>query len=337
MSLPLLDPGGVWLTTYFIGLSLIIVLVGRRLVGRLLPVSAQAFWVYVLLQALFIVEYPRAHFGPYTPSFQSTAAQAFIEALFIPIAAIIFNRAIGYLIPVVAVTTSLFVWLDYPGLMHAPSFNMALAAMCVPAIRSRSIKYFVIATALSHHGSTALAILLAQFVVTVMQSRISRWYFLLAIAACVVSAFVFQNQPWFNSGERIQKWIEYMQFWAGSWKRIVFGSGPGSFVWYSIMTHKYQTGVYLQMHSEFLQVLWESGLIGFGLMTATAVSAVKRVWKDPVLLQGILGCMAFALTYEPWRYFSTALLTAWFFANVLVVEHVDVEFACFARTIKSDH
>lgn len=337
--LPLVDINGIWHIAYFIGIGAMLPVCLHYLIGVRLPLIAQALWYYILLQALFFIEWPTAHFGPYTSNFQSTAAQAFAELIFIPIGAILLHRYIKKLITPIAVFSSLCVWFQWPGFMHAPSFNMALAAMCLPAIYFQEIQVFIVLTALTHHGSTALLIFLAQVLVFFFtREKKTRKKFLPFIAGGFIgeifSAYHFQNQPLFNSGERIHKWVEFFQFWIADWRRIIFGVGPGSFVWYSIMSHPYQTGFFMQMYSDWFQVLWENGIVGFGLEVAVAVEAVKRARKNPRLLQGLFGCMVFGLTYGPLRYFPTALLTAWFFSQALVIENVDVEFAGFIRPVK---
>lgn len=139
-----------------------------------------------------------------------------------------------------------------------------------------------------------------------------------------------------NSGERISHWVQAMQFWLQDWHRIIYGVGPGSYVWYSIMEHPAQTGVYLQLHNDWLQVLWENGVIGFGLMAWVAAIAVRRSWGHLSVLQGVVGSMVFAFTYQPLRYFPSALLTAYFFAQALIVKDSHVEFAGLVWPVKSD-
>lgn len=337
-TLPLLDIGGIWHITYFVCLSLIGIIFTFG-IGQALPLAAKLLWSYFLIWCLFIVEYPSVHFGTYTHSFQATAGQVLAEGILIPFAVITCSSFIEKAIPYFALFATACVWSKSPGLMHAPSFNMALAAMCIPITGFSYLSFFIVFTALTHHGSTALMIMGAQALGLVLKRKLDwRW---LVIAACImfISALILQSQPMFNSSERLAHWIEYTRFWSTDTRRIILGMGPGSFVWYSVMTHKYQTGFFLQMHNDYLEVLWALGCVGGSLAGLMIVDAVKRAWKktDLVSLPGVLGCLAFMLTYEPIEYFPTALLTAFFFARALIVHDVDVEFTSFGWPIKSNN
>lgn len=338
--LPFIDPGGIWHITYCIGLMLIVPFYVFNGPVRGLPLSAKLLFTYLLFWCLFILEYPAIHFGPFTPNFQSTAAQVFAESLLILYAVGALSKWIAYLIPVLALFASMCVWLGLPGLMHAPSFNAALAAACIPAIASPYLIGFIILTALAHHGSTALLILGAQLLALILKKRVKWEWLLWAGIAGIVSATLWQNQPHFNSGERLEKYAEYLHFWARDWKSVVFGMGPGSFVWYPIMrnlNNPEPTRIFLQMHSDYLEVLWALGLVGEVLAVAVCARAVKKAWGMSVeALAGVLGCLAFMLTYEPLEYFPSALLTAWFFARVLIIENVDLKFAGLVWPVKSN-
>lgn len=331
--LPLLDFHGVWHITYFVGLAWIIpVLVFRFSI----PFSLKLLWSWLLIWCLFLLEWPSAHFGVYTSNFQATAGQVFVEAFLIPLIAINFYKAIEKLIPFLAMFLVACVWFNWPGLMHAPSFSMALAAACIPAIPLTKkwiwFSFFIVFTALTHHGSTALVIIGAQLFAFVSKNRIKKHWLLLGIIIAVASAFFFQ--PSHNSGtERLHNWVEYFTFWAKDWKHIIFGMGPGSFVWYSVLTYPYQTGMYLQIHNDYLEVLWALGLVGFTFLVGAVYEVVKRAWNQNILsLAGILGSMAFMLTYEPLEYFPSALLIAFYLARVLIVENIHVKFTSFTRT-----
>lgn len=317
--LPLIDLGGTWHLTYFAGLSFVIVAYVFRVFGKLSPLSVKLLLSWVLLWCVYLLEYPSAHFGVYTHDFQVTAAQVFIEVFCIPITVFLYAGAVTSLMPLLAAFQALCVWFSWPGLMRAPSFNMALACMCLPGVASPILTGFIVLTALTHHGSTALLIVAAQVFAGVVKGKFKKAVLFAALPVMALSAFLLQKQPMFNSGERVEKWIQFMTFWAQDWHRIIFGAGPGSFVWYSIMTHPYQTGLYLQLHCDYLEIVWALGLVGAVLAGWVIVDAAKRAWGLHVnVLQGLFGTLAFMLTYQPLEYYPSALLTAYFFSLCLV-------------------
>ena len=342
--LPQLDVNGIWHIAYCLGLAFFV------------PVSTSYLWKstgslkpamllnYLLFQCVWFLEWPSIHFGPYTHDFQSTTGQVFAELSLITFGVYYLrNNRVQKVFPAFAVFCTICVWFNWTGFMHAPSFNMAMAAACIPLIASPWVFGFIVLTALTHHGSTALVIIAAQLLASMpklkKKSILGISAFAIGCAAILMTtALIFKTHPTATALERLGKWGEYLAFWREDWKRVVFGVGPGSFVWYSIITHPYQTGLYLQMHNDWLQVLWENGLIGFGLMVGVIRLAIKRVWRtDLVALQGLFGCMAFGLTYNPLRYFPSALLIAYFLSRALIVEGVQFNFARFGRAVKSHH
>lgn len=326
--LPLVDIRGIWHLTYVLGLSGLLVFTACRQELKNVPPIARVFWLYFSILCIVTLEFPNTYFGPYTPYVQSTAGQAFAEVTLICSAAYALRRWIAVVMPFVALFSAVCVWFNWSGFFHAPSFNMAFAATCLPliVIDPNKVSFakvaawvFICGTALTHHGTTALLILVSHHVVAAFKDK---KYYSLGVMAFLawISAKVFHG-PFDSGHERLVKWGEYMTPWSQeSWDKIVFGIGPGSFMWYSILKNKYQTGIYLQMHNEFLQILWENGVVGFGLALAVCYKAIRRVREDAVLLQGVAGCIVFSLTYCPLRYFPSALLIAYFFTLALIPE-----------------
>lgn len=327
--LPFIDLGGTWHITLAVGLMLVCGGFIHTFWGGTKSIWGQFLLFYVMIQCIYLIEYPKAHFGIYTPSFQGTAAQALIEVILIPFTALYFHDAIKKLIPFLALFATVCVWLEWPGLLHAGSFNMALAAFCIPMIPEALESLGVVAiaspiligliglTAITHHGSTALFIIGAQLFILVIKKKLDWRWFLYAGLAGILLAVLLKTHPFSTSQERVDHWIEYLKFWRQNWTRMIFGSGPGSFIWYSIMNHPYQTGFFLQMHNEFLQILWESGVVGFGIAVGFCCETVKRAWNQEIVsLLGVVSALVFALTYEPLRFYPTALLTAFYFVRI---------------------
>lgn len=312
--LPQIDLGGSWHIAIFAGLSIAVLRWLSRHTNHAVPLSVKILWGYVLISALFILEFPALHFGPFTINYKETAGEVFAEAIFTPFAAIMMSDWIEKALPFAALFACACTWFNYPGILHAPSFNSAFAALCVPFIPPWA-GIAVILTIVLHHGSTAALMLAAMLIVTIGKRRRFSYklsYFLLSLFA---ASIYINSGKLFDGGERLAHYAEYMKFWAKEPRWIALGVGPGSFVWTSPMIDQFKAPIFLQMHSDWLQILWELGAVGLVLAGWVFTDAVKRSRNDLNTLAGVIGCGVFALTYHPLRFFPTALLTAWIFAR----------------------
>ena len=312
-ALPLIDLGGVWMTTFFIAISLTIVFASAQW-DHLLPRSVMFLALYVAIEALFVLEWPAMHFGPYTPNYQATAGQVLVELFFVPIGAWLFRDQIEKYLAYPALFACLCTWMGRPGLLNAPSFNSAFAAAALPFIPWQAA-LIVIVTVVSHHGSTALMILGAQMFALAIRNNDRFSWVTFSMVSVVAAFFAYRHSGvMFDGGERLEKYCEFFRFWAKEPRWIIAGVGPGSFIWTSLMIDNFKPHhLFMQMHSDWLQILWEEGLAGLGLTLWVVIAAVKRAWNDTNCLAGIFGIVAFALTYHPIRFYPTALLTAFIF------------------------
>lgn len=303
-----LDIGGIWHIGEFVGLSFCIlafVFSFRKSLGLL----GTTLWAYILVSALYIIEYPALPYGLYNTAYQVTAAQVFIEALVIPIGVMLTLNRVWKLIPIVVAIEIICVWIFNKGLMTWSSFDTAFIAMCFPFV-SPWLKVASLLTIATHHGSTALLILAAQFLGYSIHNKNLRKYWLLLIPVGFYLAHKHQLNPWFDSGERLRTYKRFMQFWWNQNLRMkLMGIGPGSFVWTSLMIDKYEPPLYLQLHSDWLQTIWELGIIGGGLVLGFFIRLIHKAWEKPQLLAAILGVGAFCVTYHPWRMFPSALIS----------------------------
>lgn len=111
-----------------------------------------------------------------------------------------------------------------------------------------------------------------------------------------------------GKAERLEHWRRYMAFWGANPRDIILGFGTGSFMWLSLLVDKFTPPMFLHMHSDWLQILFEQGVVGLALCLGVVVSAAYRVWSSPKLLAGVLGVCAFGLTYHPLRFAPSALV-----------------------------
>lgn len=314
-QLPLIDLGGIWHIAIFAGIACAVVK-WTSIWREFIPLSARLLCCYVLLQALFILEWPAMHFGPYTPEYQATAGQVFVEVLFIPYMAMAFFRYTTRVIPYLAAFACLCTWMNWGGLLHAPSFNSAFAAAAIPFLNPWLV-VGVFVTVMFHHGSTAVMIIWAQLLARVIRHRTAEGWMVFMVGTIGMYVIASEHSGLLFDGlERISKWNQFMCFWVREWRWILVGVGPGSFIWTSLMLDNFKPhSLFMQMHSDWLQILWELGVVGLGLSIWVFVDAVKRAWGSTDELAALFGVAAFGLTYYPLRFMTPALLTAYIFVR----------------------
>lgn len=303
-----LDIGGVWHMTYFFGLALILVNWIAVFFRRLLNLPEKLLLAYTLLYALFISEFPKLHFGLYNTAFQATAGQVFAEIILVVIGAMSLQKWARKILPFVVLFSLACVWLPFNGLMIAPSFNSAFAALAMP-LSPWWVIALTLLTIVTHHGSTAVLIAAAQFLALAIKFRKLRKWGLAALGILGAAAY-FNSGHMFDGWDRLNRYQQFFNLWRQDWRNIIFGVGPGTFAWSSLEADKYAGDPFLQLHSDWLGFGWDFGLIGLGLAGAVFITAVRNAWEKPWLLSALFGCGAFALTYHPLRFFPTAFLTA---------------------------
>lgn len=308
----IVDPFGIWHTTLFFGLLLALIFWVRVQKWELL-------WVYALAQALYLVEYPALSFGRDHIAYQATAGQALVEAMLIPYLALACPNLIKKILPVFVVIEMLSVWVFHRGIMGQESFDTALLALCVPALPSWFVLPIAL-TALTRHGSTAVVILLVETLLLLPRRWRNIFVFLDTALVAALGLTIYIRHLGlgdFDLGNRLTVWKLMMSTWATSWENIFLGVGAGSFTGQSMTIGKFQSPIFLQMHNDWLQIMRDLGLIGFGLASEMVGRAVRLSKERPTVLAGVVGSCVFALAYHPLRFFPSALMVAFYFAEAL--------------------
>lgn len=311
-----LDLNGVWRLSLFIGMalfSLYFVSMHIKKIGFIFS----ALWAYVLLNALYLFEYPSVPYGDVNTAFMATAGQTFSECLLIPLVMIYMPKKHSEFLYrfycLIISAEILLVWIRGYGIMLAPSFDTALIALFIP-FAPVFLAIVSLITILTHHGSTALMILIAQFFPIALKNKRARIGMAIIVPALIAVAYFHTNTTWFDGLERINAYKRFMGFWWNQgWIPRLIGTGPGSFIWLSLLIDNFKPPMFLQMHSDWLQVTFELGLIGLLLIIATFLMAVKNAWENPRVLSALFGCAGFACTYHPLRFMPTMILVAYIF------------------------
>lgn len=117
---------------------------------------------------------------------------------------------------------------------------------------------------------------------------------------------------WSSNG-RLDLWYKVLWFW--NWKiSLLWGAGPSSFFLYGphiqMMNGTPPSQLFIWTHNDWLQVLFEYGLLGLVLLLIVYFQMLYRAWqkKQDWLFSSILIYGFVALTQMPTRYFPTAFL-----------------------------
>lgn len=310
-----MDDGKIWLGSIFVGLTIILI---KKIDSEgFLSWAEKALWAYLSVYALAFFEAPLNVFGVYNTAYQLTAAKAFAEILLIPIGVVAFkDYFLMGLIPI-ALYEIVVIWLDTGhGLLIAPSFDAAFLAASLPLLPT----FFgppVVLTLLFHRNSTALLILFSHVAVGAYYLKSFRKYMPLYLIAFLATGYLnLENvDQWLSGNGRFEIYQKAFTFWLSEARHIWIGVGPGTFMWTNLLLNRFEGEINLQMHSDWLQILWEYGAVGIGLTLWVFIEKVKENLDRPEKIASLFGLAAFGLTYHPLRFFPTQMLVAFTLLN----------------------
>lgn len=224
-----------------------------------------------------------------------------------------------WMIGVVALN-SLAVILFGHGLMHAGSLDAAMAMVVLPIALERWGKtklaewciWGLVLTTLAVGGGVtgwmagiaALSVIMWVLLKDWMSGAVVLTFCLIVTGLGYIIAPGF-----FNSWGRFDEWQRFMTWW---WEnaRLATGTGLGTFELMGPLIQQRETNVWFFMHNEYLQVLFETGIIGFGLGIAVWWTAIKRAWSWPALVSSMAAGSVVLFTQFPLRFFLGQVLFA---------------------------
>lgn len=317
-----LDIGGVWRLSIFIGLIFCTFSIWKKC-KSFFGWQIALLWSYVIASALCILEFPFVRFGDYQTAFMANAGQTLAEAVLLPLVILLMSmkgleRLYKFLVLMIVFEIAA-VWFHGCGFMMQTSFDSALIALFMP-FAPPVLWAISLVTVLTHHGSTALLIILSQCAIwAIRKYRIGTLSGLrFAIAGALGTALIwsvarFHNADiMLNGSERLMAYKRFLAFWwdQGIETRL-FGVGAGTFGWFGMLIDNFQEPHFVQMHSDWLQIIFELGIFGLLITIAVLVKTTKAAWNNPHRLCSIFGLAAFMVTYHPLRFFPSMLLAAY--------------------------
>ena len=313
-----------WMT--MIGLSLLMVLIAKGFIFDKIKTSKglipfALFWAYVVIYCLWIFAYPPIQYGQYQGAFMDSASRVFSEVILIPIGIFYFpKRLFLFSLHIFCGVELALVLTKGYGFLGAPSFSLAFCACAIPFLHY-TFSLVVVGAILSMHALTASSILCAQILVSIFLGGFGRLKdkstirLLKFTSIIIISIFAYYHRGDISYAHgRLDTWLSFIQYWKSRGLEVwSFGTGPGSFVWISPALQQFQYAIYSQMHNDWLQILFEEGVIGFVLALLCAFHAGWVVRDNPKYLGAVASVCVFGLTYYPLRFLPSALLVAFIF------------------------
>lgn len=158
-----------------------------------------------------------------------------------------------------------------------PSIMVGLSVCILPLIASWPITILVTVAAIVSKSSIAIGLLAVYFAWGL--TKHSKTLAAIAFTAPFYLGSIFLGKELFNSSDRFMIWAYMMKAWATPWNAIA-GTGWGTYHVFSINLQKAtelrSNSHWNAMHNDWLQMVFECGVIGGALMIGTYFTAIKR-------------------------------------------------------------
>lgn len=309
----------VWKLQQYFGVALVgllIMMAVRKRIGNV----ALAAWAWAFLSAAGIAFAPwimqewipeawRAELALRT---NYSSAQATFMVLAIPMASFVtpkpfmwnmlrvFFLAESFLLPIGWSTVNGASFSSAILICSLPLFLQSWWVLAVP---------WVLGIALWYQGATTIACLAALIVASLwVEFPRKRWWLIPAAGAGVMTlGALIQGGQLADSSGRFTMWTDYTAVWARHLP-VFNGIGLGAWEWFGPYVKNGTNIHYYAVHNDYLQLMFETGVVGVGLFLAVVGMTLWRVRKSQVWFS--MGCAlaVCAFFYYPMHYAATQLL-----------------------------
>lgn len=205
------------------------------------------------------------------------------------------------------------------GAFSAGSADMAFMAMMYPqmAFRPRHNKYekawawflriFPLSCLFFNRPGSAvfMALALGLFTYLILEKK---WKWIIPVPAALLALgyhmswdFEYGQKLFLSDSGRLTPWTKFMQWWADN-ANMWIGTGTGTFQWLNTQVDIGRSDIWFTwMHNEFLQVLFEQGVIGLILMLALFAICLKKSVKVPFIFASLVSTAFVFCVHYPIR------------------------------------
>lgn len=210
------------------------------------------------------------------------------------------------------------------GLFSADSMDAAFVAVILPIsfLRPKQYPYWfqfilmaippfiLFAPRLGNTFFVALATMTFSYL-ALKRKRIALILTIPLIAGIMALSYRMNGISFFRHADRTEQWKFFMN-WLFENEKQWLGTGLSTFQWVGPILQNKTTDIFIWMHSEPLQIIFEQGLLGFALALILTYQCLSRSVKTPWLFVASIGLITISLTQFPLRYpvgqFLTLLL-----------------------------
>lgn len=316
----------LWYLQSLYGLIFFILFFGFYIYKRydLLPAI---LFCYILISALFIFQNPEIKFGKFQTNFDTAAARAFISAFTIITVLSTLTTQTAKCFLVALELLSLFnatLVLSYGyGLFNNPSMDGCFIALMYMSLNFRPELYkqmkngkikasFIEFIYMLFCGILPVLAIIQIRQITPIAILVTSLFFywrkflfvLFLIYGVTAYQMFFTNSGFFSSNGRFAVWKDMLKWWyehVDMW----IGLGTGSFEWAAPLIQNQPKAIFIWMHNEYLQILFEQGITGLLLSLCLIVFCLFKSFKRPWLFSTIIGLLVCFCTQFPLRFFIT--------------------------------
>lgn len=332
---------------WFVFYLLVIVLAGWRVFKYTSALPAIAL-TYFLVSGAFVYAYKYNHFATSVQYLIPTASLASLDVSVAIIMTVFFllcipkritNSHVASVISLVTIYNSLLVCFNlitrnryggnhgYHGLIDSSGINSALIASGITSVFSFGPVVTVICLIAVAAGLSSIpyGVLLATVSAYLLKNR--DYKKLLGLPVIMLVGFVVEKGSLFNDSGRFDIYRLFMTEW---WKKglLTFGTGMGTFQFVApiiqcekqfLMNANCEGFFIRQMHSDWLELVFQFGIVGTIVVVLLCACTTKRLWNartegSSEIFALFIGTMASAVFSYPMHYqptFFVALMCVW--------------------------
>lgn len=278
---------------------------------------------YVLISAIVLFQNPHAVWPELQIRLDATAANSYAMTILIVATLAIIPRTYVLRIlnglVILALINCVPVLIYGYGIFNAASMDCTFIALTLPyswiALRvprawfSKTFCFISVAlpitTIVMSQGSTAYFIVFACLAAFLAKHKHFVWTCVLSVPLAL--GFVTQKDNFLNSNGRTDAWAMFMD-WFYKNANIWLGTGTGSFQWIGPSIQGTRKDLFLFMHNEYLQAMFEQGTIGFALFAIAGIAALRYAYSQTWLFASLIGVLMAMTTQFPFRFFASQVL-----------------------------